>query len=223
VNTGSTAVSGQLILTDRNGNPWTASFSEPAGGEARPSSEDRPLAIAPFTTLNIPPGGTQYVAASAAADSGAMTGWARIESSGGILGGVATYSYAPAGNVQTIVGVLPWSPAASATIPRDDDVSQARYTGFAVANPGDQTITIQVLEVAADATAVTLLTPIVLGPRAQKAAFFFEDPKASQKFRGAAVLVGQSGAMFSVVSLVLNRGIYTALPVMPGCAPNLVK
>jgi hypothetical protein len=222
VNTGSTTMNGQLILTDRNGNPWAASFSEPAPSEAHPLSEGRALSIAPFTTVSIPPGGTQQVIASASVGS-AMTGWARVESSGGVLGGVATYYFAPTGKTETIVGVLSSSPVSSATIPRDDDVSQSRYTGFAVANPSDQTITIQVLEVAADGTTVNPLSPIVLASRAQKAAFFFEDSRASQKFRGTAVLVGQSGAAFSVVSLALNNGIYTSIPVVPGCSPSLVK
>ena len=213
VNTGSTASTGQLILTDRNGNPWPVSFSA-----APPSSQ---AGIASFMPVSIPPGGVEYVYASSGTNPDLMTGWARVESSGGTIGGVATYTYAPAGIPQTIVGVLPASPISSATIPRDDDVAHERYTGFALANPGDAPLDIQVLEVSADGSSIAPLAPIALPPRSQRAAFFFEDPKASREFRGTAVLLERTGANFLAVSLAQDHGIYSAVPVMPGKAPNL--
>jgi hypothetical protein len=119
--------------------------------------------IAPYTSVTIPPGGTQFIAASpSSSDAGLMTGWARIDSSGGSLGGVATYYYAPSGTPQTVVGVLSGLPLTAATIPRDDDAGQERYTGLAVANPGDSAITIQVYEVSGDGSTVTSLTSIAL-------------------------------------------------------------
>ncbi len=213
VNTGSTAATGQLILTDHDGSPWPVSFSD-ASAASRSG-------ISSFTTISIPPGGTEFVTASSGASPGLMTGWARVESSGGTLGGVATYYYAPAGSPQTIVGVLSASPLSSATIPRDDDVLHERYSGFAVANPGEATLTIRVLEVGADGSAVVELKPIILGPRSQKAAFFFEDPKAAREFKGTAVLLEQTGANFLVVSLAQDHGIFSAVPAMPGKAPNI--
>jgi hypothetical protein len=217
-NTGDTTLTGQLILTDKNGNPWAASLS--AAGEV----EQRGSVIASYTSLMIPPGGTQFITASATpSDAGLMTGWARIDCSGGALGGVATYYYAPSGTPQAIVGVLAGLPLTAVTIPRDDDVDQERYTGFAVANPGNSAISIQVYEVAADGSTVTALSPIELDPLSQRSYFFIEDPKAAQKLKGSAVLIGQNGARFAAVALVQNHGMFTAIPVIPGATATVPR
>ena len=223
-NTGDATLTGQLILTDRNGNPWAVSLSESDGIEEGASAPGGISAIAPYTSVVIPPGGTQFVTASpASAGAELTTGWARIDSSGGSLGGVATYYYAPSATPQTIVGVLSGPPLAAVTIPRDDDASRERYTGFAVANPGDGAITIQVYEVSADGSTVTPLTPIVLEAKSQKASYFTQDPKATQKLKGSAVLIGQDGALFSAVALMQNHGIYTAVPVIPGATGRVPR
>lgn len=223
-NTGDSTLTGQLILTDRNGNPWAASLSEPDEALESASTPGRMSAIAPYTSVVIPPGGTQFITASApSSEAGLVTGWARVDSSGGSLGGVATYYYAPSGTPQTIVGVLSGPPLTAVTIPRADDAGRERYTGFAVANPGDTAITIRVYEVSADGSTVTPLTPIVLEARSQKSSYFVQDPKASQKLQGSAVLIGQDGALFSAVALMQNHGIYTAIPVIPGATANVPR
>ncbi len=223
-NTGDTTLTGQLILTDKNGNPWPASLSESSEVEASAGSPGSVSAIAPYTSVNIPPGGTQFITASpASSDTGLMTGWARIDSSGGSLGGVATYYYAPSGTPQTIVGVLSGSPLTAVTVPRDDDAAQERYTGFAVANPGDSAITIQAYEVSADGSRVTPLTPLEVEARSQKSYFFIQDPKAAQKLKGSAVLIGQDGAVFVAVALMQNHGMYTAIPVIPGATAKVPR
>jgi hypothetical protein len=152
-----------------------------------------------------------------------MTGWARIDSSGGSLGGVATYYYAPSGTPQTVVGVLSGLPLTAATIPRDDNAGQERYTGLAVANSGDNAITIQVYEVSGDGSTVTSLTPIALEARSQQSYFFIQDPKAAQKLKGSAVLIGQNGAAFAAVALMQNHGMYTAIPVIPGATAKVLR
>lgn len=223
-NTGDSILTGQLILTAKNGNPWLASLSEPNEARESASGSGSIPAVAPYTSVIIPPGGTQFITASpASSDAGLMTGWARIDSSGGSLGGVATYYYAPSGTPQTIVGVLSGDPLAAVTIPRDDDAGQERYTGFAVANPGDSAITIQVYEVSADGSTVTSLTPIALEAHSQKSYFFIQDPKAAQKLKGSAVLIGQNGAVFTAVALMQNHGIYTAIPVIPGATAKVPR
>jgi hypothetical protein len=115
----------------------------------------------------------------------------------------------------------------AATIPVDDDVTQNRYTGYAVANPGTSPITIKVMEIPGDgniANAATLQS-VLLGPGEHTALFFAGDSKAGQVFRGSAVLIGQNGATFCVVALVQVQGktglLYTAIPVLPSKAPNV--
>ncbi len=223
-NTGDSTLTGQLILTDRDGNPWAASLSESGVSAEDAAAPERVTAAAPYTSVTIPPGGTQFITASpASTGAGLTTGWARVDSSGGTLGGVATYSYAPSGTPQAVVGVLSGSPLTAATIPRDDDAGQGRYTGIAVANPGDAPITIQIYEVSADGATVTALTPLSLQPRSQRASFFIEDAKATQKLKGSAVLVGQNGAAFIAVALVQSRGMYSAIPVMPGATAKVPR
>jgi len=223
-NTGDSTLTGQLILTDKNGSPWAASLFKSGAVAESAGVPGRISAIAPYASVIIPPGGTQFITASpASSDADLMTGWARIDSSGGSLGGVTTYYYAPSGTPQTIVGVLSGSPLTAVTIPRDDDVDQERYTGFAVANPGDDAITIQVYEVSADGSTITSLTSLALAPRSQRSAYFIQDPKATQKLKGSAVLVGQNGAVFTAVALVQNRGMYTAIPVIPGATAKVPR
>jgi hypothetical protein len=47
--------------------------------------------------------------------------------------------------------------------------------------------------------------------------------KAAQKLKGSAVLIGQNGAVFAAVALVQNRGMYTAVPVIPGATAKVPR
>ncbi len=213
LNTGDSVLTGNLILTAQDGTALTAAFT---GG---PSNSQITAASIP---LNIPVGGTQFWTASAVG-SGDPTkaGWARVESSGGNLGGVATFQLKSGGELTTIAGVLSADLVQYATIPVDDDQSQNRYTGYAVANPGTDTLNIKVQTVKSDGTAGASLGAITLAPAHQTATFLFQDPAASSQFQGSVVLIEQNGKKFSVVALVQNQGLYTAIPVIPSKAPSI--
>jgi len=131
-----------------------------------------------------------------------LVGRPRMESTGESIGGVSTFQLAPGRTVQTVAGVLGSQLVSTATIPVDDDVSQSRFTGYAVSNSSDSSITINVVEISAGRNTVTPLTSITLNPGKQTPAFFFQDPKAAQMFRDSAVLTGQGGSTFPVVVLV---------------------
>jgi hypothetical protein len=209
LNTGSSVLTGKLFLTENNGNPLTAQFTNPAGTQVAASSVD----------LNIPGGGAQVWSANAVNPNELVprTGWARIESSGGSIGGVATFQYAPGGGLATIAGVLSSDTVLAATIPVDDAYPN-RTTGYAVANPSTtDTITITIQTYKPDGTPAATLTPITLAPGAQTATFIWQDSNvgANFNFKGSAVLSEQSGKRFSVVALVQNQGLYTAIPVIP--------
>jgi alpha-D-ribose 1-methylphosphonate 5-triphosphate synthase subunit PhnI len=104
----------------------------------------------------------------------------------------------------------------------NDDDAAAVYTGYAVANPSTtDTVAIKVVTVREDGTVAATLAPVTLTPGQQVAQFFFQDPAASKTFKGTAVLIGQGGRKFSVVALVQNQGLYTAIPVTAGRAPNI--
>jgi len=224
LNTGSGPLTGNLILTltkpDQtpiNVTVTDLSLNKSSAGSGSPITVPIPA---------IASGGTIFLAVTPTNPNDSVAvGWGRVESSGGTLGGVATFSLTSAGQLQAIAGVLSADVTSVATIPVDDDVSQNRATGYAVANPGSSSITIRVVEVSADGNTITALSPINLDAGKQTAAFFFQDKAAAQKFQGSAVLIGQSGATFSVVALVQVQGatglLYTAIPVIPAKAPHI--
>jgi hypothetical protein len=212
VNTGSSTLTGTLTLTNsQNGNPLTASMSD-----GITSLKDSIFA------LSIPSGGTAIITADAVnTNDPTKVGWACVTSTGGTLGGVATFKLTGAtGTLQTIAGVLSSTPVSAATIPVDDNVSALRYTGYAIANTGTSAIIVDVQEVNADGSLAASLKPLEIPAGQQTASFLFEDAKALQTFQGSAVFIGQSGATFSIVALVFNQGLMTAIPVIPGAAPG---
>jgi hypothetical protein len=227
MNTGSTALTGNLVLTlDNSANVTVTDLV------LNQTSTFSDSSIITFPISSIPPGGTMFLSVEPTDpnDRNTAVGWGRVDSVGGTLGGVATFAYTYAGQLQTIAGVLSSDLVPVATIPVDDDKSQQRITGYAVANPGSSPITIKVLEVPADgSSAAVTLNSITLQPGEHKSAFFYEDPNAfdnpviSPTFRGSAVLIGQAGATFCVVALVQVQGamglLYTVIPVFSSKAP----
>lgn len=225
MNTGSTPLTGTLVLTFDS--PAIVKVTDLVLNQTSTFSGS-PINI-PISS--IPSGGTMFLSAAPTNpnDPNTAVGWGRVESTGGTLGGVATFFAYQNGQLQTVAGVLSSDLVPAATIPVDDNASQS--TGYAVANPGNSPITITVKEVPADgnsANAVTL-TPITVAAGQQTASFFYQDknafdyPNSSPPFRGSAVLIGQGGATFCVVALVLVQGatgpLITVIPVFPSKAP----
>ena len=222
MNTGSTPVTGNLILTDGGGKPMNASLASPSELPAAPLAGGL-QAIGPSIPVSINPGGTQFITAGPviADDRNVVTGWARVESTGGSLAGVATFQLVSSGKLVTIVGVLSADAVDSATIPVNDDEGAKVDTGYAVANPSTtDTITIKVVVVREDGTPAATLKPIPLPPGQQVPRFFWQDG-SSRTFRGTVVLIGQDGKKFAAVALVQNQGLFTAIPVIPGRAPHI--
>ncbi len=226
LNTGSSLLTGNLILTLKKSDqtPVNITVTDLSLNQSTTGSGS-PITI-PISGIKA--GGTLFLSvASTSPNDSTAVGWARVESTGGTLGGVATFAYSVANQLQTIAGVLSADLTSVATIPVDDDVSQNRFTGYAVANAGSAPIIIKVVEVPSDGNAVNAvsLADISLTAGEQRAVFFFQDPKAAQKFQGSAVLIGQTGATFSVVALVQVQGVtgplYTAIPVIPAKAPSI--
>jgi hypothetical protein len=217
-NTGATAVTGNLILTDSQGLPMQTAFSSP--GTAITFGSSYPI--------SIPTGGLQEVIAAAIdpINNPTIAGWARVESSGGVLGGVATFQYAPGGALSVIVGVLSADATSVATIPVDDDHLADVNTGYAIANIGNTPINVKLVFIHPDGTTHSTLTPPGLNPlpaQGHVATFLWQDANDSFfLFRGTVVMIEQSGKPFSVVALVLNKGLLTAVPVIPSKAPGIL-
>jgi hypothetical protein len=216
-NTGVDTTTGNLILNDDHGQPLLTAFSSPGSTDS----------ISFTYPLSVPSGGFQEVIAQPIdpKKDPTKTGWARVESSGGSLGGVATFQYTQGGVLSVVVGVLSSPPTSVATIPMDDDHVSQQDTGYAIANPGSTPINIKVIFVHPDGTIHLTLNPPALNalaPGGHVATFLWQDANDPFfLFRGTVVMIEQSGKPFSVVALVLNHGLFTAVPVLPSAAPNI--
>jgi len=120
----------------------------------------------------------------------AKNGWARIEYQIGNIYGVSTYKYRPAGTLTTLVGVLSSPLIGYGTIPIDNNDSQARYTGFALANPNTDSVNVRLITLdqsgnVADDIFPPQLNP--LGPNRQVAVFLHQLVPRST-FKGTLIL-----------------------------------
>ena len=210
LNTGTTPIDGNLILTASDGTPMNISVNagSPLSGSSVP--------------ISIPPGGIQILTATSinAADP-TIAGWARVESSGGQLGGVGTFQYfGSGGSLITTAGVLSADAINVATIPVDNDDSKSRQVGYALANVGTGPLTVKVVVVDNSGTMQKTFN-ITLNPGAQLAKFLFQDDATFSTFKGSMVLMGQGTGSFAVVALVQNGSLYTVIPVIPAKASNI--
>jgi hypothetical protein len=222
VNTGSTDISGNLILTANDGTPLSVVLADPAAGTQAGTTGGPVEAVGSSVPISIPVGGITVMAATPVGSSDpTKTGWARIESSGGQIGGVATFQlFDSNGNLTTAAGVLSADAVSAATIPVDNDNAQNRQVGYALANPSNVPLTIKAV-VLDNAGNVQKSFTIQLAPGAQTAAFLWQNDASFLKFRGTLVLISQSSTNFSVTSLVQNGSLYTAIPVIPSKDPNV--
>jgi hypothetical protein len=217
-NTGDTAATGNLSLTDQKGNTLPVVLSGATIPQQSGLADNRREAAGSIFPLSIPPGGTQIFTARAVDPLADITnGWARLESAGGKVEGVGTFQVAERGSLKSIAGVLASPAAEFATIPIDNDDGQKRYTGFAVANTGSENINIRIVTLKEDGTVVDSINPPdlnPLGPQKQIAGFLHQYLSNKTTFRGSMVLQADSGKKFAVVALLLNKGLFTAIPVI---------
>ncbi len=216
LNPGTVRSSGTVFLTDNDGNPVSAVLSLPGFPGSTGSS----------FPINVPPGGEQAVTATAASQGEAVTaGAARIAISAGTVGGVATFQVMDHDKLKTIVGVLAAPATNSATIPVDDDQTlgdKSHVTGYAISNPGHEDISIKVVMVNPDGSTARILNPIPVKAGGHVSRFFWEDlADPGFRYRGSFVLIAEPGKAFSVVALVLNQGLYTAVPVILAKTPGI--
>ncbi len=222
LNTGTTPVGGNLILTASDGTPMNVSIAAPTAGLQADGIGTPVAVLGSSIPISVPVGGLQILSATPVnATDPTKSGWARVESSGGVIGGVGTFQFFDAnGNLATIAGVLPASPIGVATIPVDNDNSNSRQVGYALANTGTSPITIKIDVVDVNGT-VQKSFNLSLNPGGQVARFLWQDDATFQTFRGSMVLLGQGGANFAVVALVQAGSLYTVIPVLPASAPGI--
>ena len=216
-NTGSTAASGNLILTDQQANPFTVS-----GVLTDSFGTTQSASVGSSFSLYVPAGGTVFLSANPLNPGNPLSsGWADLESNGGSLTGVATYEYVSGGIMQYMVGVLQSPLLQFATIPVDNDNTQDKQMAYAIANPSSQTISVKLALVGQDGTVVDDTLTVTLGPGQQIAKYLWQDLPASANFKGSLVLRGQAGASVIAVALLQKQGLFTVIPVIPGKTPGV--
>ena len=214
-NSGSETLSGMLALMDQQGNPLVAT-----GTIDNPGIPTVRLTGALFT-ISIPPGGVGFVTAeSAGVQDPVKAGWALVDYAGGSLYSVATLQQSWSGVMLNAIGVLPSQPLPHATIPVDFSVSEARRVGYALANPGQTTISITLSLVGQRGIVTNDGLVITLGPGQQIARYLDQDLGRTY-FKGSVVLRGKDGATFVGLALMEHQGRLSVIPVVPLPVPNI--
>jgi hypothetical protein len=206
-NTGDSAISGTLILTDPQGQPLTASGIGVGSGSSFPVS----IAPAGTTILSINPIGP---------DDPLKLGWATVITTGGVLNGIATLHLMSGGVTQVVAGVLPSQAMQYATIPIDDDSSQGRLTAYVVANPTDQNLVIKLALVDQDGQIVDDSVTFTLAPK-QQTVRYLDREMAQPQFKGSIVLRAREGGSFVAAGFRQHQALFTVIPVIPGKAPSV--
>jgi len=229
MNTGSDVLSGNLVLTKSDGTPLDAALSPKT--MVRTAVAGGGTVLAASTAITIPPGGSRFIEAGPVnATDPTAAGWARVESTGGTVNGVATFQFTSGAQLTSVAGVLGADDTDVATIPVDDDAAQGRFTGYAVANHENDDVNIRIIVVDPNGVPVGQpMRPPQLNPLRAKnhvARFLFQDlDDPNLKFQGSMVLIADGGAKFAVVALVQNSGaagnLYTAIPVVRSKAPGI--
>ena len=180
-NTGSTAASGNLILTNQQGGPFTVS-----GVLTDSSGTTQPASVGSSFSIYVPTGGTVFLSANPLnPNNPTSAAWAELESTNGLLTGVATYEYVSGGILQYVIGVLQSPLLQFATIPVDNDNTQAQQMAYAIANSSSQTISIKLALVGQDGTVVDDTVTVTLGPGQQIARYLWQDLPSFTNFKGS--------------------------------------
>jgi hypothetical protein len=209
-NTGSTAASGILALTDPQGDPLsvkgdlidsTGVIQSELLGSAFPIAVPAGETVS-FRTTGLTPVGPVQV------------GWGRLESTKGSLTGAAVYQYSVGSTVRTTAGALESQLLQYATIAVDNDSGQDKQIAYAIANPGGQAVSVRLALVGQNGT-VADYKVVTLGPGQQIAEYLWQDLAAAD-FKGSLVFEARAGEGFVAVALLDNQGLLTAIPLIEG-------
>ncbi len=175
--------------------------------------------------VSTPPGGTTHLKVQPGSLSEvAESGWAIVGTSDGLLRGVSTLELAGTGNLAAVAGILASPPVAAATIPVDNDGSLNKYTGFALANINNSSISVRIIILDTDGSVAQTIRPDELNPlgaRKQVARFLHEYVPSLLGFKGSMVLVADGGKGFVATALLQKQGKFTAIPVIAGKPASL--
>jgi sugar lactone lactonase YvrE len=213
-NTGSTAASGILILRDSHGDPL------PVNGTLMDSDGiAQSELLGSVFSITVPAGETVYFSATGLIPVGPVqVGWGRLESAAGLLTGAAAYRYSVGLTVRTTAGALQSQLMQYAAAAIEEDSSQGRQIAYAIANPGNQAVSVKLALVGQDGTAGDY-TFVTISPGQQIAEYLWQDP-AGTNFKGSLVFESQAGGSFVAIALQDDQGWLTAIPLSTGTLPD---
>jgi hypothetical protein len=93
---------------------------------------------------------------------------------------------------------------------------------YAIANPGNQSISIKLALVAQDGRVLDDSVTVTLGPGQQIARYLSQDLSRID-FKGSLVLRGQAGARFVAVALVQKQSLWTLILLIAGKSPAVLN
>jgi sugar lactone lactonase YvrE len=203
-------MSASTSLTDPQGNPLSVK-----GTLADSSGTTKLASVGSSFALEVPAGKTFFLStAGLTAGDPVKVGWGQLETTTGLLTGTITYQYLVGPRVRTVSGALQSQLVQSAAIAVDNDSSQGTEVAYAIANPSNQSISVELDLVQPDGTINDHIV-LNLGPGGQTARYLWQDlPCAS--FQGSLLIRGQAGANFIAVALIDNQGLLTAIPLISG-------
>jgi hypothetical protein len=210
-NTGADTVFGDLVFTRSDGTPMAVFPPIPPATIPSPS-----------VVVEIPPGGTRLVTAEAPGTAETMQGWASLSSFGGQVNGVAVFEFHQGAELKTLIGMLATEPVNAVTIPLNDNALLQDFTGYAVANPSSEDLSIRMTVVDAQGKPLWVIdNGIRLGPNKHVARFLWQDlNKPDLHLLGSLVLQADGGKKFIAGALKQKQGIFSNLPAIPGKAPD---
>jgi hypothetical protein len=205
INTGAVGSTGNLIIRDPEGNPLTID------GELTDSfgTTHQAQAASSFS-FDVPSGGTVFLSATAA--GGIQTGWAQLVGPQDSLSGMVTYEYAGGASAKCFVSVPQSKPVQSAMIPVDMDISSGTLPAYAIMNPNNQAVSVNLVLRAQDGTVVDDSITISLRPGEQIARYLVQDLEF-EKFRGSLIFRSKDGQTFVAFALLDKQGMLTPIPL----------
>jgi sugar lactone lactonase YvrE len=209
-NKGFTTTAGALVFTDSQGNPF------PVKGTIFGSTEilqpALPGSTFPFT---LPAGETiSLLAAALTPENPVKLGWARLESIAGSLAGAESFEYVVGTELRTMEGPVPSRLLELAAVSVDNNSSQGKQVAYAIANPGNNSIILELALAEQDGTVVGNPVTLTLGPGQQIAKYLCQDFPCDG-FRGSLVITGQAGASFIAAVMSDDQGFLAAIRINP--------
>ena len=112
-------------------------------------------------------------------------------------------------------GLLQSQSLENATLAVDNDGSQGRWVAYAIANPVEHSIGIELSLTGQDGIAIGDTVSFTIGPKQQVARYLSQDLGLTE-FKGSVAIRTQAGAAFAAVALLDNQCLLTALPLISG-------